>query len=698
MRIDSAITELNGLLQDNEKGWLDLDIIRESILIQSKITKIIDELILAVLSGEYIRGDVINTVNNAFDSKGGVFKIDNILNKIKNKASDTNNQFVSKINNTVSTAKECFLLFNKLSQISVDHLDSNFATQSKFYFIDATSKIFSVEKINNIEKDINNFFLSEAEDDIYFKVILYKSAILLSELDSRLECSGKVLRVLVRLYRAFREAETNYEKIRIVNPFFLNTLKDKCSFLIYKIAKRLEVDAIVSEDYEDITQNEININTLINNNSTFIQFYIQTNDIYSIDKSDKVKIRVAINDYKEKGDINKICDFHKYSKLLYKNKALDIISIDDCIKHASDFLKTKSNSIDENIIKFDLIAKTNILFLCYKNKIKMISNEAEKIIAKNILSIETIEEVSNKLIDTYNEIIVFIENNNTILNNYQIDDYYHNLIFADTVYQLAQYCLINSLYSPRLKNIADMLLDETRIGFDNNFKISINTKGLIYDIENSIKSARRRNYMPIYLTYDDCCIRDNNDYKIPLFLDSSYVLPVNYLKQEKRIRELKYDYHYLFSLKTRVEYFEKNFSKIEEKIDDIFKIKNNELSETTKKEKEDIEKGIEKKVSEANISGIQILGTFSGVIALVFSFIYTVKEPHEIREGIIYMLGFSLCLGLFIVALKHIANSEKRIKNKGEQFQLQDLLYFNKVYLIYLAVLLALLILYMLTK
>ncbi len=641
------------------------------LVFTSLIEGILQNINFSIISGEYVEEDISSLLND-FDKS-----IKQEIDK-QAKIQCTEKEQILDCINQLNLALEYYC---KLDKIAKNHLNNIYLGDTKFYFIDETSRLFSRNEIREVSEIIKN--PKNAKHNNHLLLSLLKANVLLAELDSSIECSEKFLRTLLNIYHSFLIRE-NYEKKEgdtAVALSIYEILKEKCEFLIYKVMCRLDVDSIIDDEFKNLKKESLKKDDLKSSPEYFVSLFDKTDLVYSKDYKDPYYIKEELKKISELDLLDDTHSIHKHGKILYKSN----ISVNQSLEKLDYLiLKTRDKIINSDnssqLEDFNSYAFTNVVFLLMKNKLKVISNDIDKIIEDIDIevsdsTITKIKENIEKLNLYYRDIKSLIENINTT-HKYKLNDYYHTLIYAEVIYKLSQFCLLKSVYKKDLVTIAKELLKETGIKYDNKFNKSINNEGLIYEIEKNYQICKAINYLPVYSTFKECLVSIGSKYEhYPIqniFLDSSYVLPINYSAQRKKINDLKSDYYYINSLLSRVDYFNRE-------MEETKRVLQKEIKEKFDEKFDQVEKQLDGKVRDSNIGGLQILGTFTSVLAIIVVFTNIIPKSENILLGIIYMLAFSLSLGVFLLTLNYIINYKQ--ENQVFKSKFWNSIFPSKLYL-----------------
>lgn len=518
-----------------------------------------------------------------------------------------------------------------------------------FGYVDEISKCFTLKEIDKIiSKDGSSLPKFDPE--------LFNANLLLAELDFSLECSEKYLRTILRLYHSFFERFKTVKQQGIPeNNNIAKILRYKCEFLIYKVMIRLEEEEIYDESLPNSILKKGDIEQRL---SPFLCFFEKVNKIYNTSDGSML---LSNEDYlclrEEK---IAICDAHRISKKAYKDQELDGREVIEKIRSKIQINPTN----DIGINKFNAFAKHNIDFLLNKNLQKIAYKKLENFTEKfGTDTVKRIEEGDLKIIKSLQGEIFdgYLKTSNDLDNASSeifINDYYHHYLFADASAELIEFCFLRAHKDSRVYEVAQSLLD------------NLSSLEVVEKIGKSLTWIRAKSYLPIYSPYDECLTSpiDLFNEKCPLFLDSSYVLPINITRQRERYENLKQRLFYLKLLSNRFKFLTGELDEFKEIIKQekqkILQEKKSELDENFNKKIVDIDKKIDKQIREQSISGVQTLGLFASVISLVLGFFNILPKIENMWLIVFFMIAFSGCLVFFVHALGRVIDFQNLEKSK----------------------------------
>lgn len=168
-------------------------------------------------------------------------------------------------------------------------------------------------------------------------------------------------------------------------------------------------------------------------------------------------------------------------------------------------------------------------------------------------------------------------------------------------------------------------------------------------------------FIPFKPSFQECL----EDYKLEtgefakIFISSSYVVPVDYEKEEKRIEKLQSD---LIKLKAIIE-AKKSIDSV------ILKLKNENkslqeevrlLKETSIAETEKITNTVQSDLKENQKINIQILAIFAGIVIFASGTIQIFKGASNIKDATIFMLLFASALSIISLSIWLLFTSKNK--------------------------------------
>lgn len=177
------------------------------------------------------------------------------------------------------------------------------------------------------------------------------------------------------------------------------------------------------------------------------------------------------------------------------------------------------------------------------------------------------------------------------------------------------------------------------------------------DYNKAIEKLSARPFLPVYPSFSESVIKIRQNDSLPspsknfttgenqiYFLESSYILPINIedLKVQFEASKNKFSEVFLRLLQTSHEFqIKESFSKIENAQTDL----NNSISNN-------------------QIKNIEVLGIFSAIIAIIVAGGISVPKMDNAVLLIIFLLGLSTAIVLFIFSLDYLLSKEEKFTSK----------------------------------
>ncbi len=189
------------------------------------------------------------------------------------------------------------------------------------------------------------------------------------------------------------------------------------------------------------------------------------------------------------------------------------------------------------------------------------------------------------------------------------------------------------------------------------------------DFKLIVRDAVLHRNMPVYLTYKECLLNKKVrilEDELSLFVDSAYILPVDYVYLEKKLN-LSYGriQSYINSISRLAIDIERGVSAA--KYISKWESATNELKIEANKQREENDKKFEAKVKDSQLTAIQTIGIFSAIITFVLSNVKVFSEEvfseegkMESREKYEFLVSMASGFAIFVLLLKMIiANSDE---------------------------------------
>jgi hypothetical protein len=523
-------------------------------------------------------------------------------------------------------------LFKGLNHFAQANLEIN--SKIKSYISDFEDII----KISSIEKTLNDSLDLENQRPLLINYGIFQINVLIESIDDQLQSDSKFvfqLMSLIRLLHSKQFKGTLASKI----------LVEKCNYLIKKSKARLKGhdpeidDAHLLADGSVKTQDKYNYYLCLEERTTqLIQILSKDLSDPSIPLSDFLSFK---SDFGNKTTIKETLLKEK------RIKCADIYELSEL------YIKLIEISIRENniILANEIVGKIEALILYFKNNFdslrksrtifenksfetihQFLNNQKLVILVKrsrllfDILKnaknsdIENLRDEVKKIKDPLMEYFYSIEKdqNDTIKNYfpyYQICKFYHQLIsFLNEVFKTFE--------------IDFGMIKKAIINYRKFYRILINNFEWCHEI----------GYLQVYLPYEESVCR-NSIGNIPIiaFIDSSFLLPVNFKRIKKEIKTI-----------------DENFA--DDRAILINNLQNHKYTELAKKQDEVSNKlksieDLEKRVKDQLPQSVQILGLFTALITFAFGSIRAIPEFTCFSSIVIFMIGFAAAICAFALTI-----------------------------------------------
>lgn len=171
-------------------------------------------------------------------------------------------------------------------------------------------------------------------------------------------------------------------------------------------------------------------------------------------------------------------------------------------------------------------------------------------------------------------------------------------------------------------------------------------------------------FIPFKPLYKECLEKYELDASsnIAIFVNSSYIIPVDYEKAEERIEKLHSD---LICVKAIIE-ARKKIGELAGSLSSQYNIlsqKAEHLAKQTIQDKKDTEATVQKELKENQKNNIEILAIFSGLVVFASGTIQIFTGTSSVKDATIFMLLFASSLSLLSLLIWIISSS----KNKHNQ-------------------------------
>jgi hypothetical protein len=535
-------------------------------------------------------------------------KIDNCVNKVYQffNFSIISGEFIDDENyiNKIEDIKDVLSLIQSSIEIQDEQIQDNLV--NSFLNLFAKPLNNSLRDIKYLYRWYERKFLINHTDVILFDVISKKENILnysdlstilrfnikLTEIDRDLSVNKKLLSdlLIIRKELEISKVKNDYTQI----------LSDKCCFLIRKILYRFKQDSQTSYLYAfDFQDKQLTLEDV--NPGVFNEFDLMTKKHYSIDnlELDVSEINIIHEKKFTSKSLNYI-DYHKLTKF-YKDKNKNYTQVSNLLKEFTD--KFKQDSACSKLSKFDKRALQIILNYLHNNKFSIYLEQEN-------LDLNKVEKALSKI--THLQLETGIKN------------YFPYLKTCNFIANL-----LENIFKKELK-IDDYDKVSNLIGKLNYY---------LKEAYNGFEWCKDRNFMAFQLPKKESYLQELDH---PIFLNSTFVLPINFEKTEIELKELS---RTLGKFNTLLEVHQN--MKVEKEI-----ILNLKL---------DVEKSERK--------SIEILGVFSAIVLFTSGSLQIFSiDGMTTKDGLKFMLVFSYSIVLFVFLIWLISRDSLKSLTKIHKF------------------------------
>ena len=462
-------------------------------------------------------------------------------------------------------------------------------------------RLFIKRLINNLKLEKTKSFIIDKDDFDSKKHTkaeeklqnLFHLNLILSSIDFQLSLSRRDLDDLIRIKHELSSeyAELDLSKI----------LLEKTEFLINKINYRFtQNEANYYYEINFTTQDIREKFDIFDEYSKNINYHYKENDRKSIDFKNQIS-SIYQEQSKNGGVINSLQKYHTLIKY-YKDDKQNVTRVINLIKKDfKKYWKQKSQSSTGTTI-YDVFQK-KALDISYNYMLN------------NVISI-LIKDDSKKF-ENYDKIKVYFEKTKTLQDNTQIKNYFSHLKYLEYLIELIKFLLKDR------KNIkkVDKLLNEV----DNN----------ISSLDENYKWCYQSDFLAFQLDFEECLLKTNYDGQdINVFLNSSFILPIDYENVEKKIDNIKKNY-------------EKYLTMV-----DIHKDLNKEMNLISENAN---------KIHNAEKKNIEILSIFSAIVLFTMGNIQLFSKITDFNIALRFVLLFAYCLALFVLLIWFITRERFKV-------------------------------------
>ncbi|GEM_PF-4511735 len=619
-QIQDLINRFNEKIDHDSQNLSESDLLYRYYQLYSGFSESIN---FSIIAGEYHLSkisDILSSVRN------NIAKIDA---KVLQLSIGKDDESIGKIKELGTNMRYFLECYNKLVSNTKIHSDY----RQKGLYINATlSEIIDFNRLINDLQDIVTDSSSNKKFDFY----LFQLNVKMAEIDDRLICDKSILRDLVKAKKELTE--------KLVSLPIAEILLEKCRFFIYKIARRLKEKYVyVIDDQYEGGKNILEDKEIIDENAYkyFGQFHGYVNQQYNIDNFRfETSVSIALTKKLENKKLENLREIHYLSKFILlhsKEKNCDYKFYFNLLLAELNKFKNADESIGMNFneyayfqaeilllnseLKCDVdifFSKVDRIFKDPNNSFSMLISELKKIQQKAKIIIE------KQWRNSYNGFFVY-----KILVEL-FSDFFETLIKSDF----------------KNGNLTD--IDEIRNSFSD----------ALLEYKNSLEWIKSKCLQPYYLPYNDCMVKVKEK---NIFLDSTYILPINFEKKQEKISKFEdiLQKSFLFITRMQHEYNLDEMKKTIRTIEDEHKT-NIENTKTGLKDELEKTKGL---VTKMNATFIELIGIFAAIITFVLGSISIYPKLNDLKAVVLFMIAFALSLMLFVMGLQYVVSN---FKNKDE--------------------------------
>lgn len=455
-----------------------------------------------------------------------------------------------------------------------------------------SQKIEKPERILiSIENNDENTSINLDNDTFNFKKIreLFDINFSLSISDIFLSVEIEDIFNLVKINTKLNRNKDDYDN---EEPFIYKSLKCKCDLLTLKFWVRYKNDEIFNSLFISSDGLDYKIDPSKNSkNSKHTNFEELIINAYSINERDNINY---LSEKKDIKDCQKDSDYFLNIQYALKQGKLNLIS--NIIRK---YRIEKYDRIKEGQSVFDDYSiRLNLNYL-YNNKLSLICRKfSQKIKASGI-----------KEVDKALEEIKLVQDETNIRN------YYPHMKSAQCYVKYIDY-LFQSVTTPITEN------------FDEAEKYLNKLKECNENIKADLDFDERTCFHPFRPTYKEC-IDDN------IFIYSSFIIPIEYSKQDKKLKILESDYNRLNTILS--------------------------LNKSLMRDRNEIKKAREE-VNNSQKHNIEILSIFSSLVLFVLGSIQIFQKFENIQGATQFMIVLAFCLCVFSLVMGIIFCQNKYAK------------------------------------
>ncbi|MEI6349150.1 MAG: hypothetical protein WCP69_14475 [Bacteroidota bacterium] len=610
---------------------------------------------LSVIAGEY---HLKNAKEQLFSNKFKYSNAGNYKSLYNSKYSSKYKKEIEIIDNYVQFSTS---LYEKLIINSNIHLSNH---QEKALYLNASREIIVHDYVVELNDAIA--IITNTGDSEKFDKCLFTFNVKMAEIDDKLFCNQEVLSDLIRAKNVLSK-DLEYSTIAKI-------LLEKCKFLIFKISKRLSEiypEGIIDDAHHDVSSpKNILCDDKIINIKHYKYFYSFFKDLELYYQNNNYPLTNNHSDLikrLENKKIETLMEIHLLSKFIIcqvknnrSNTEYNYLKYFHLLLSELYRLKEKDSNKNEKFNN-NVYIEAEILINCNEFKcdaIHFVKDVKQLILKKDEIHIDILHLKIKELEQKAEKIITFQE------------EYNFNIYFV--------YKILAEIYRDFFEIIKNINFKE----YLQLKEISNNYYSTFNKLKNSLSWSMKNCIQPYYLPYCECVKHiktESSEIEIDVFLDSAYILPINYKKKRNELIIFK------TSLQDSSQY-------ISEKIaNNAIKDLKNQINQAVKETK-DVINSTEKNQAA---TFIQLLGIFAAIITFVLGSISIYPKLSDINAIVFFMISFALSLILFVIGIQYIINNirdcecnpnNKNIKSKKYSFNLITFCFLLLTILIYFLV------------
>ncbi len=593
-------------------------------LINDFAKRVAVEFQLSVLAGEHYFEYIENEIKKIDDA---INKLKDYLNKLKLLDQKLAKTLLGILNlSFVERDLIAFLdLFKRLVKFVTVDLDFSSHVQPIIAYHES---IVSQEEIQKITDQI------PAQNSLrpflkYYS--LFQINVKVASIDDNIGCGTAILYELIRIKNYLNK--DYFKADRITEIIF-----DKCKFLIKKAFYSAHDKGKLYLDESDPSGIKIS-KYIIEDYRLFeektISHYVEFEKNIDLQYVSNIEKQIKANQYSPPLKYQDLYYLAKYYQIKLFSIDNLINKIDSLIKYFetaySDIHGNSKSNFDRQAYKTSLLfLKNKKLFFLYRQAVESLKNEIKRVDKRSDL-----RSILNTSLINFNEYFNEIkqEQISEILNYYPF--YVYCLFTTELLATLKDLSLI--------LNISINLIEDYILKFRENYRIA--TRNLEW--------CKDKHYLLLYMPYEECIDETIFDKKTKtktkIFLDSSFILPVDYEDKKRLLNECLENF-----TDNRVLLFNTLLGGKTKDIESIGENLNAKSVEVDKKLNEQ-----DKKIGEQDIKSqkqyndhVQLLAVFAAIIAFVFGSISVIPKFQDTKSVVVFIIGFAGVMSSFVVTIR----------------------------------------------